>query len=155
MFCCSYSSYLSSISLSAVQVLAQRYSLFLRFNLSLTHTLMSQGQAETSADIPRIRDVFPLAFFPPGPSPLPLRYQLHLPEHLPQFFQPGRWAAFYEGFPRLCLLALCLQHALRAKPRRIETCPCANLFFILQNPRVTAEGGVGRAGAAFLLCSLF
>lgn len=148
----SYSGYLSCISLSAVQVLVQQYSLLLHLSLSLTHTLTSQGQAETSADTPRIRDVFPLAFFPPGPSPLPLRYQLHLPEHLPQFFQPGRWAAFYEGFPCLCLLALCLQHVLRAKPRRIETCPCANVFlFILQDPWVAA---VVRGGAAFLLCSV-
>ena len=67
---------------------------------------MIQGQAESSADTPRIRDAFPLAFFPPGVSPFSLQHQLDLPELSPQFLQPGSWAAFYQPFTCLCLPAV-------------------------------------------------
>ena len=75
--------------------------------LSLTGTLVSQGQAETSVDTPRIRDAFPLAFFPPGLSPVPLTPACAFPAILPARKMGSFLLAFYLLLPPSFVCAAC------------------------------------------------
>ena len=108
--------------------------------LSLTGTLVSQGQAETSVDTPRIRDAFPLAFFPPGLSPVPLTPACAFPAIPPARKTERRLSvAFYLPLPP----ALCVQHA----PQDGNVPLSQSVAFLCRIPGSSLEGrGVGGAG---------
>lgn len=112
---------------------------------------MIQGQAEASADAPRIRDAFPLAFFPPGLSPLCLQYQLHLPELAPPIPPARKMCGFLLAF-YLRVPPSSVSVAWPSMPHKVEACPVPVCSFSLQNPWVIVVGSTrGRVGGQVFL----
>ena len=101
--------------------------------------VVSQGQAETSVDTPRIRDAFPLAFFPPGLSPGPLTPACAFLQFLQE---DGRLSVSLlpAAASRLCVCSM---------PHKMETCPCPNLLlFSIESPGHRWRGGGRGTGGA-------